>query len=470
MAMIPTIPTDIVVHLGAPDEPAENITVPFIDYIKNVASSEIFSTWPEEAIKANIYSQISFALNRIYTEWYRSKGYDFDITSVTQFDQKFIKDRNIYENISTLVDELFNDYLRRQGSVNPFFAQYCNGTTVTCDGLSQWGTVGLAEEGKSAIDIIKFYFGDDIELVVNAPTSPNIASYPDTPLKKGDLGEDVRRMQIYLNRIGVNYPAIPKIPNLEEGEFDKNTEDAVKEFQRIFNLTPDGIIGKSTWYKITYIYTSVKKLAELNAEGTRYEDLPRQFTKPLEFGESGGEVITLQYFLAFVGRFVSAVPEIEITASFDEATRNALEAFQQYAGLPVTGVVNLPTWNLLYEAYRGIVAFLEEEDSAIIVPDEPYPGIVLKQGINGPSVRALKNYLNFISRFVFEIPPLPDDTFYGPKTQSAVNAFQRVFGLPVTGQVDEATWNEITDVYQSIKASQQRKTGQYPGYVIEQEG
>lgn len=470
MAMIPTIPTDIVVHLGAPDEPAENITVPFIDYIKNVASSEIYSTWPEEAIKANIYSQISYALNRIYTEWYPSKGYDFDITGVTQFDQKFIKGRNIYENISVIVDSLFNDYLRKKGSVNPFFAQYCNGTTVTCDGLSQWGTVGLAEEGKNAIEIIKFYFGDDIELVVDAPTAPNIPSYPDTPLKLGDLGEDVRRMQIYLNRIGVNYPAIPKIPDLTKGEFDKNTENAVKEFQRIFNLTPDGIIGKSTWYKITYIYTSVKKLAELNAEGTQYEDLPRQFSQPLRLGDSGGSVITLQYFLAFIGQFVRAVPNIEITASFDQETKNAVEAFQQYAGLAVTGEVNFATWNRIYDAYRGVVGFLEEEDSALIVPVEPYPGVVLRQGANGPSVKALKTYLNFISRFVFEIPPLPEDSSFGPKTQSAVTAFQKVFDLPVTGQVDEATWNEITDVYQSIKASQKRKQGQYPGYSIEQEG
>ncbi len=255
MARIPIIPTNITVHLGTPDSNAENVTVSFPDYIKNVASSEIFSTWPDESIRANIYSQISYALNRIYGEWYPAKGYDFDITSVTQYDQKFIKDRNIYENIGLIVDDLFNDYLRKQGTVNPYFAQYCNGTTVTCPGLSQWGSVTLANQGKNSLQILKHYFGDDIEIVVDAPVAENIPSYPNTPLRRGDLSESVRRMQIYLNRISKNYPAIPKIPEVV-GSFGESTENAVKEFQKIFSLTPDGIIGKSTWYKIIFIFDS----------------------------------------------------------------------------------------------------------------------------------------------------------------------------------------------------------------------
>ena len=136
---LPVLPETIVVHLGAPNPPAENVEIPFSDYIKNVASSEIYPTWPEEALRANIYAQLSFALNRIYTEWYRSRGYDFDITSSTQFDQAFVKDRDVFENVSDIVDEIFNDYLRRPDQANPLFAQFCSGTTVTCDGLSQWG-------------------------------------------------------------------------------------------------------------------------------------------------------------------------------------------------------------------------------------------------------------------------------------------------------------------------------------------
>ena len=166
---LPVVPETIVVHLGAPNRPAENVEIPFSDYIKNVASSEIYPTWPEEALRANIYAQISFALNRIYTEWYRSRGYDFDITSSTQFDQAFVKDRDVFENVSDIVDEIFNDYLRRPDQANPLFAQFCSGTTVTCDGLSQWGSVDLANQGLDALEILRTYYGDDLELVEDAP-------------------------------------------------------------------------------------------------------------------------------------------------------------------------------------------------------------------------------------------------------------------------------------------------------------
>ena len=172
------IPDYITVHLGNPDDTAApNLRVPFIDYIKNVASSEIYPTWPESALRANIYAQVTYALNRIYTEWYRSRGYDFDITSSTRYDQKYIQDREIFEPVSQIVDNLFNDYLVRQGFVQPLFAQYCNGTTSTCDGLSQWGTVDLAEDGLTPYEILQYYYGDDINIVFNAPTSQNLPSY-----------------------------------------------------------------------------------------------------------------------------------------------------------------------------------------------------------------------------------------------------------------------------------------------------
>ena len=158
----PVIPETITVHLGAPDQAAENVTIPFAEYIKNVASSEIYPTWPEAAIRANILAQISFALNRIYTEHYPSQGYDFDITNNTQYDQNFVRNRDIFENISQIVDDIFNDYVVRQGSIEPLFTQYCNGTTSTCDGLSQWGTVDLADQGLIPYEILQYYFGDDI--------------------------------------------------------------------------------------------------------------------------------------------------------------------------------------------------------------------------------------------------------------------------------------------------------------------
>ena len=205
------IPSQITVHLGAAaDQSAPNVTVSFPDYIKNVASSEIYPTWPENALRANIYAQISFALNRIYTEYYHSRGYDFDITNSTAADQSFVYGRNIFENISQIVDEIFNSYVVRQGSIEPLFTQYCNGTTVSCGGLSQWGSVALAQQGLTPYQILQRYFGDDINIVRNVPVSGLRPSAPTAPLALGSGGNDVTNVQIRLNRISKNYPAIPK--------------------------------------------------------------------------------------------------------------------------------------------------------------------------------------------------------------------------------------------------------------------
>lgn len=465
---VPTIPTSIRVHLGSPRSSAENVSVSFQDYIKNVASSEIYSTWPEEAIRANILAQVSFALNRIYTEWYPSMGYDFDITNDTNFDQKFIKGRNIYENISRIVDVLFNDYIRKDGTINPFFAAYCNGTTVTCDGLSQWGTVPLAEEGLTAFEILENYYGEDIELVVNAPLQDNLPSYPDTPLVPGTLDENVRRMQLYLNRISANYPAIPKI-SVINGLYDENTENAVRAFQRIFNLTDDGIIGKATWYRIVYIYSAVTRLAELTSEGVGYENLPKRFEGDLSTGDSGGQVVTLQYFLAIIAFFNSAVPSPDVDGVFGSGTRRSVAAFQRFAGLPETGSVNRVTWDSIYGAYKGTVDYLEANRIISSVSTEPFPGVTLRRGDVGPSVLTFKTYLNFISRYFFDIMSLPANSIFDTRTQNAVRQFQGVFSLPQTGQVNEATWNTIADVYRVLAEGQQRLEGQYPGYELREE-
>ena len=209
--IFPYVPRTITVHLGPPDQWAENITVSFPDYVKNVASSEIYPTWEPAAIRANILAIISFALNRVYTEFYPSRGYDFQITSSTAYDQKFIRGRNVFENISQMVDEIFNNYIRRQGFVEPLSAKFCNGTTTTCDGLSQWGSQDLAKQGYNSMEILRTYYGDDIELVVDAPIQDITASYPGTPIRLGAVGDDVLRIQAMLNRISQNYPAIPKV-------------------------------------------------------------------------------------------------------------------------------------------------------------------------------------------------------------------------------------------------------------------
>ena len=207
-----SIPETITVHLGAPSADAQNITVPFADYIKNVASSEIYPTWPEQAIRANVYAQISYVLNRVFTEWYRAQGYDFDITNSTRYDQSFVPGRDIFENISTIVDDMIGTYLTRGDSIEPLFTQYCNGTTVTCPGgLSQWGTVPLAEQGLSAEQILQSFYGSDINFVTGAPLSPNLGgSFPGVTLRLGDFSEDVRTVQTRLNRISTNFPNIPE--------------------------------------------------------------------------------------------------------------------------------------------------------------------------------------------------------------------------------------------------------------------
>ena len=194
-------------------------------------AARFFPNWPENSLRANIYTIVTFALNRVYTEWYRSKGYDFDITDSTQYDQKFIFGREVFENISNIVDEIFNDYIVRQGNVEPLFAQFCNGTTVTCDGLSQWGTVDLAERGYTPYQILQYYYGEDINIVQNAPISAAIPSFPEIELKIGVQSNDVRDVQIRLNRISRNYPAIPKIP-VTDGIYDDSTEEAVKSFRK----------------------------------------------------------------------------------------------------------------------------------------------------------------------------------------------------------------------------------------------
>ena len=206
--VIPYVPQRITVHLGPPDSDAPNVTVNFVDYVKNVASSEIYPTWEESALRANILAIVSFALNRVYTEFYRSRGYDFDITNSTAYDQFFVNGRSYFDNVARIADELFNDYLRRPGFVEPLAAKFCNGTTVTCEGLSQWGSQNLALQGYNSTEILRSYYGN-VEIVNNASVQGITTSYPGTPLRRGSSGPSVVVIQTELNRISQSYPAIP---------------------------------------------------------------------------------------------------------------------------------------------------------------------------------------------------------------------------------------------------------------------
>ena len=444
---LPYIPETITVHLGLPDQPAENVTVNFLDYIKNVASSEIYPTWPESAIRANIYAQISYALNRVYTEWYRSKGYDFDITNTTQYDQYFVKDREVFENISRIVDEIFNNYVVREGSVSPLFTAYCNGTTSRCDGLSQWGTVTLAEQGYTPLEILQFYYGDDIAIIKNAPIRPNVESYPGFPLKLGSSGNEVKTIQQQLNRIADAYPSIPKI-NDPNGIFGAQTEAAVKRFQNIFNLAQDGIVGKSTWYRIKNVYNGVKKLAELTAENLTFDEVEPIYPSLLKEGMSGAYIKTLQYYLNIVAYFYPQIPNINVDGYFGPKTKEAVIAFQEMFGLVPDGIVGRDTWKALSNAYKTSINSIPEEykSEAEIV----YPGYVLSEGITNDDVRRLQTFLEKISQAYPSIPSVTVDGVFGEKTKEAVSAIQRMYGIPVSGVAGPVTWGLIINLYNGI--------------------
>ena len=258
----PVVPEYIRVHAGLPnDNSAPNYTVTYKEYIANVASCEIYSTWPDTTIRANIYAIISFTLNRIYTEWYRGQGKNFDITSSTAYDQAFSYGRNIYQNIEQIVDEIFATYIQRQDAKQPLLAQFCNGTTVTCNGLSQWGSKYLGDNGDTPYEILTYYYGDNINLVVAPKVLGIPQSYPGYSLSLGSSGSAVRTIQNQLNTIANSFPLIPKLA--VDGIYGSRTQNSVKIFQQTFNLPVTGIVDYATWYKISAVYVGVTKIAEL---------------------------------------------------------------------------------------------------------------------------------------------------------------------------------------------------------------
>ena len=462
-ANIPFIPNTVTVHLGEPDQNAPNVTVPFIDYVTNVASSEIYPTWPPEAIRANIYAQISFVLNRIYTEFYRSRGYDFDITNSTAYDQSFVHNRDYFENISQIVGEIFNSYIVRQGSVEPLFAQYCDGVRVSCEGLSQWGTVDLAEQGYTPYEILQYYYGDNINIVRDAPIMDVTSSAPIRPLRLGSGGDEVRTLQLRLNRISDNYPSIPKIA-IPDGVFSFDTEDAVKRFQEIFGLTPDSIVGNATWYKILFLYNAVKRLNELDSEGITLSEVTQQFPGATVPGDTGDSVKNIQYLLAYLSQFYNEIPEVSLDGIYGPATENAVKAFQTLFELPVTGEVDFLTWDSLYRTYLGFIDTIPFKyfEGRLY----PYPGVPLRLGSESEVVRLLQEYLNYIANFYPQIPSVSPTGYFGSKTQEAVIAFQRLQGLTPNGTVGANTWNEISSLYSDLYIGNRLSDGQYPGYDI----
>ncbi|MBQ8840161.1 MAG: peptidoglycan-binding protein [Clostridia bacterium] len=464
MPITPIIPNYITVHLGPADSDAPNVTVPYTDYLKNVASSEIFPTWPESALRANIYAQNSFALNRIFTNYYRSRGYNFDITNSIGIDQSFVNNREIFENISEIVDEIFNDYIVKGNSIEPFFASYCDGRELRCDGLEQWGTVRLAEQGYTPYEILQYYYGDDLSIVSNAPVGSPIASWDGRTLGFGSLGNAVQQVQIRLNRISKNFPAIPKIYPVN-GIFDKKTEDAVRAYQNAFQLPVDGLVGKDTWYSIQRTFGAVKRLNDLATEGLSREEVDGIFNSLLEEGDTGSEVYELQYLLSLIAEYNNQIQPVSLDGIFGPSTKSSVEDFQRSYELQINGVVDIPVWDRLYREYVGILESLPQGyfDSITV----PYPGSVLRLGSSGEGVRILQEYLNYIANTYTAIPKIEADGIFGIATERAVLAYKDIFGLEATPIVSASTWNSITSTYRDLFDGSRASAGQYPGYDID---
>ncbi len=438
------IPETIRVHLGTPSSNAENVSVPFVEYIKNVTSSEIYPTWPENSIRSNIYAIISLALNRFFTEWYPSQGYNFDITNSTQFDQAFVPGRNIFDNISRIVDEIFNSYVVREGYINPLFTQFCDGRQSQCQGLSQWGTVTLAENGYTPLQILRQYYGQDVNINTTTDIRNVESSYPGTPLSIGDSGPDVLTIQQQLMRIRENYPAIPLIPSID-GNFGSSTDQAVRTFQRIFDLDVDGIVGKATWYRISYVYSSVKKLAEVTGEGETDIFSGRVPTSTISRGDSGDEVLLLQRIINYLAIFYPSIPSVAEDSVFGQRTEDAIRQFQATFGLEQTGVVTPQIWEYLYDVNIYILRTITP-----ILPRQGYPGQPLRRGDENQDVRLMQEYLSVISTRYPSVPQIEPDGIFGGDTELAVLRFQEATGLNSTGVIDVSTWDRIVEVYNFI--------------------
>ena len=439
----PVVPNNITVHLGPPSTDAKDITIPFTDYISNVASSELYPTWPKNALIANIYTIISFAMNRIYNEWYRSKGYNFDITSSSAYDQAYIENRSTYENIDNIVDDIFNNYVVKGNQIQPYFTTYCDGRTTTCSGLSQWGTVTLANQGKTPLQILKYYYGSDISIKYDAPVGDATVGYPGSPVGLGSAGNPVLAIQRDLRRIRKNYPAIPDITTTL-GIYDEETKTAVEKFQSIFNLPVTGIVDKGTWYKIKYVYNSVKKLSDLYSEGITEEEATFLYTDKLEYGDTGIEVEYVHYFLDALAFLDEDIPRLPTNSIYTNNTINMVKAFQKKYNLPVTGVFTYSDWVVLQNAYNNILKSFPKEYQDYV--NELYPDYFLTRGMTGNDVKRFQKFLLAICKYDKSIPGVRVNGVFDDLTEKSVFKLQEDYGFDVNGVVGPLLWRKVVEL------------------------
>ena len=439
----PIVPNNITVHLGAPDEAARNITVPFTSYISNVAASELYPTWPINALTANIYAIISFAMNRIYNEWYRSKGYNFDITSSSIYDQAYTLNGPTYENIDDIVDNIFNNYVVKGNQVQPYFTTYCDGRVKTCNGLSQWGSVSLANQGKNVLEILKNYYGNDISIKYDAPVGDTGEGYPGYEVGLGSFGNPVLLIQRDLRRIRQNYPAIPDIATTQ-GIYDQSTVDAVKKFQQIFSIPITGVVDKATWYKIKYVYNSVKKLGDLYSEGLTPDEVTFLYEDELNYGDTGLDVQYIHYYLDAIAFLDKDIPRLQTNAIYNNNTITMVKAFQAKYKLQVTGVFTYNDFKVLKEAYNNILKSFPSEYKDYV--NELYPDYFLTRGTTGNDVRRFQKFLLAICRYDHSIPGVRVNGIFDELTENSVKKLQQDYGFEINGIVGPLLWRKVVEL------------------------
>lgn len=386
-------------------------------------------SWPEEALRANIIAQVSLALNRIWTEWYPSRGYSFNITGSPGYDQAYVNGRTVFAVMERLTAELFNTFVQRSGDAEPYFTEYCDGKTVTCPGMKQWGTVDRAREGMNALQILRYYYGNRVQLVTTDNIAAIPSSYPGSPLRRGSTGTNVRILQKQLSRIAKDYPSFGK-PAVT-GTFDEATENSVKKFQKQFSLTADGVVGRATWNKVSFIYVSVKDLAELTSEGETAEGTQSAGGWPgtvLRRGSTGSSVEQVQFWLSDLAQFDSSLMRVTVDGSYGAATERAVRAFQQKQSLTADGVVGQRTWNTLYAAWV---------DAQSDLGGTAWPGTALRR----------------LAAYYSDVPRVAVDGKFGAATTRAVKAWQSRAGLTVDGVVGQLTFQSLYDAAQALEAS-----------------
>lgn len=438
------IPDFITVHLGKVDEDVENLTIAFIDYLKNCASTQLYPSWPYEALKANILILMSNALHCIVTKWYHKKGYCFDITAVEN-EQRFMKNRNIYHSIATIVDEVYGQFIQKQFYPKPYDAQICNSNIENCIGMKRWESVQLANEGYTALRILQRVYGSTIEIADVEVVQNVLSRYPEIPMRVGSSGQQVAQLQEQLQVIK-NYQLNLLDNLLVDGIYGADTEKAVRNFQNQFNLNENGIVDKATFYKVAYTYAFIYKLEALKKFKLAH-DISNHDALSVEIKEGiyddSNIVKILQFYLNVIAIFYHVITPVEINGKFDETCLQSVKQFQRHFNIACDGVVGVITWQSIHTVYHSI--------KKVALPLEVNKRNKNLFHLTKEELQELQSNLNILSNYYRTLLKTAEDGIMGKQTKKAVIAFQKLLGLQENGIIDFQTKVLIQKMYQEVK-------------------